>query len=566
MSNVRRLMLVLGCVGVLGIATFHGTAAQKQEQPATEAKEPGAREDKKDEEAYGVRPLTDDKGTKKLAAAQDYIKEESWAKAARILQSLLDAEQDSFVQLPHTAPADNQIPTWVSVKAEANRLLGTLPAKGLQEYEWLYGPVGATLLKEAREKNSDLLLAEAARRFLWTQAGGEAARLLASRHVAAGRLAAAASLFEELLRRQDQGAWSPETLYDATRAFRRAGDKDHAEQTWRRLRDKAEGGKLRIGDQARTVAELEAELDKAPPAPRTADGWPVYRGDAAHSGRGTGDKPFMEKRWAMPTIKEEATKNLVVEQAVKATVNRLQPVLPAFFPIAADGKLIYRSYGALVAADLKTGKVAWEGFPAGALEKLLDPRENKVQWVLQWADAYMKMAKPEMLYENSVVGTLSTDNARVYVVDDLFLPPYSPGIPWNGPMVMPNGRPQQLFGNLSEAASHNRLQAYDLHAGKLRWDISADDKPEEKDGQEAKPASGFRESYFLGPPLPLDGKLCVLIQRDQELRLVCLEPETGAVSWSQALATTQHKLRNYPRTAFVPSETREIQGVMAVLG
>src|SRR5262249_36693554 len=51
-----------------------------------------------------------------------------------------------------------------------------------------------------------------------------------------------------------------------------------------------------------------------------------------------------------------------------------------------------------------------------------------------------------------------------------------------------------------------------------------------------------RDCYFLGPPLPLGGKLYAAVQKGFDLRLLCLEPMTGEVLWSQTLATFRARL------------------------
>jgi len=48
--------------------------------------------------------------------------------------------------------------------------------------------------------------------------------------------------------------------------------------------------------------------------------------------------------------------------------------------------------------------------------------------------------------------------------------------------------------------------------------------------------------YFLGPPLPLGGKLYVLTEKNAELRLVCLDAQSGEPAWMQTLATARDRL------------------------
>jgi outer membrane protein assembly factor BamB len=536
--------------------------------PATAQPPPPPREVQADENTPVIQLPTDGRLKRKLDAAHDYLAEQAWGEAARLLQSLLDAERDSFVagKDPNGKPSV----TTVSVRAEAGRLLATMPPKGREQYEQLYGKAAAALVKEAQDKKDPALLAQTVRRFLYTRAGALALRLLASHHLAAGNLALAANSFAVLLERQEPKEWTAETLYEATLAFRRAGDRAHAAVTWKQLQGKAEGGKLRIGDRTQTLAEWEADLDGSPPPAAGNDkDWPVYRGGPGRSNEGSGDKPFMVKDWAYPTIKEEDTRHLV-DSAVKMAEGRGLPVLPAFSPVAADGKVIYRDYWGLHLRDLHTGKIIWESDSRYSIDRLLsEDGGSKQQYVTTWAQMYLQMARPGVLFENSVVGTLSTDASRVYAVEDLYLPPPNLGMPWNGPVVMPN-QFQHTYGVLRDAVFANTLNAYSLHTGKLVWEDAAATaagergQPDKEKAQPDNPSPGLRpfipdvkppkkekenrderipeEGYFLGPPLPLDGKLYVLKQLNQELRLVCLEPKRGELQWTQPLATLQTKL------------------------
>src|SRR5262249_33862539 len=155
-----------------------------------------------------------------------------------------------------------------------------------------------------------------------------------------------------------------------------------------------------------------------------------------------------------------------IQDAVKAQEGRGHPVLPAFFPIAADGKLVYRSYWGIHAVDIKSGKLAWETESKGSLEKLLKPGAA-FQYVNNWIAQYKNTGKANALYENSATGTLSTDNSLVYAVEDLALAPITNnpynGMPWGGP-GFPQ-QPQPTLGPLTDALYHNKLVAYDLKTG-----------------------------------------------------------------------------------------------------
>jgi outer membrane protein assembly factor BamB len=521
MPSFRRAWVVVCWLG-LPFALALPSWGQGRDEPTAPGKE------KKEEEKPPVIQLpTDARLKKKLAAAGDYINGQSWEGASRILQSLLDTEQDSFVIVPGKDAQGRPTTHEVSVKTEANRLLESLPPRGREHYQLLYGPTAHELFKQATEKKDDELLAQVVSRYGNTPAGLEALPLQAGHAVALGHFARASLLFDQLQVREALSKWSPEAQYAATRAFRRVGDKTRAVATWKELQGRAQQGKLRIGEQTRSVQEWDAELDKAPPPPEMGNDWAVYRGDPARQNRGRGDRPFLEKTWSYPMMREDQTKSLV-GQAIKQAESRLQPVLPAFFPVTVGGRVVYRDYWGVHARDARSGRVLWESDSRYSFDRLVNspPPPAASQNASSWARTYLSVNKPGMFYENSVIGSLSADEDRVYVVEDLYLPPPSIGLVWNVP-AKPN------YGPLSEAVYVNRLHAFSVRSGKLLWDVYArgDDNRE------------VGEAYFLGPPLPLgEGRLYVLQQKDQELRLLCLDAKRGDVRWSQTLATFATKL------------------------
>ncbi len=94
------------------------------------------------------------------------------------------------------------------------------------------------------------------------------------------------------------------------------------------------------------------------------------------------------------------------------------------------------------------------------------------------------------------------------------------------PEALPKGRRpsegQHLFSGvgvnrysseIQDAIQHSRLQTFDLKTnGKLTWELG---NPEEK--------GPLSDCYFLGPPLPLDGLLYLVVEKEQTLSLVCLD-------------------------------------------
>jgi outer membrane protein assembly factor BamB len=482
-------------------------------------------------------------------AREEYIQNEAWSEAANLLQKILDSKEDVFVQVPQKTVNGQERVRWLSAKAEANRLLGTMPDKGLQFYELQDGSAARKLLNEAKAKSDPQLLAEVAQRYFHTEAGAEATDLLGTYHLDRGRPLMAALCYERLLDREGADQLSPLTLFKAALAFRQAGDRANAEtreadapartnftQAWKRLAAKLGREGLRVGDELISLDQLRRELDKAAVAELASPfDWAVFRGNSGRSAKGRGGDPFLENKWRTSLLGEKLnpTAQEWIEKAQHQQQFRPEVMLPAFFPVAACGKLIYRSYSGIHAVDIKTGELLWDSVPfAGSLDALAEM--SKRSEVATWFGQYQQGNYQNILFENSTVGTLSTDGSRAYAVDDLAIPPY-PGYQ-SFTAFGPQGA-VPMSGPLYALAQRSRLLAFDLESGKLVWehgDPGTLDKPMDK--------SDLAGSYFLGPPLPLGGKLYVLTEKNAELRLVCLNAANGEPTWTQTLATARDRL------------------------
>src|SRR5262249_35436127 len=85
--------------------------------------------------------------------------------------------------------------------------------------------------------------------------------------------------------------------------------------------------------------------------------------------------------------------------------------------------------------------------------------------------------------------------------------------------------------DINDAVQHSRLQAFEIANGsfKMKFELGA---PESRDG--------LSDCYFLGPPLPLDGKIYALAEKRQELWLICIDPTPpGKVITMQMLMKTR---------------------------
>jgi outer membrane protein assembly factor BamB/tetratricopeptide (TPR) repeat protein len=416
-----------------------------------------------------------------------------------------------------------------------------MPSEGLEFYRLNQRASSKQLLDKARAESDPTILADVAKRYLYTEAGAEAANLLGTYYLERGQHIPAALMFERLINREGADNLSPATLIKAALAFRRTGDRAKEENAWNQLTEK-HGDRIKLGNRTLAVNDLRDDVEKnfkTLVAAASLYDWSMYGGNPTRSSTANGGTPFLEKRWYLPVIREDATKKLILERTVRTMETRNQPVLPTFFPIAADGKLVYRSFWGVHAVDLRTGKLMWEAPGELTLDRIHDTRRPlpwkgaMVNALNGWVQQYTQTGKMNILFENSMLGTLTTDNQQVYLVDDVAMPPWMGYNPNDGSMGrLPNLGDPKLNGMLQ----HNRLQAYDLKSGKLRWELGG--FGDKKDAG----VNDLNDTYFLGPPLPMHGKLYVLAEKQQELSLVCLDAAKGEVTWRQKLAEARDKI------------------------
>jgi outer membrane protein assembly factor BamB/tetratricopeptide (TPR) repeat protein len=475
---------------------------------------------------------------KKLEAAQDYLEDGNWATATDALQDLLLDDQNYFTKVERNGPEGKKY-VWVSVKSEANRLLSQMKPEGKKFYEDTFGPKAKDMLKEAKETGDIEKLAAVTTFYVNTDAGAEALNLLGTHKLDRGEYGTAALYYDKLINREGSNKLSAVTLYKAAFAFHVSGDQANEKQCWQKLNQLSDGVKL--GNQTRTVSELQAYVAKATnvsDAMALAYGTPWVGGKHDRNAQYPGGPLFFEKIWKVDLFRTSETKdNLARAESVLA--QRGQFALPAFQPITVsymkeDQKksvIVVRSNYGVHAVDMRTGKVVWETASNWSMDRMF--RDNKnVGYLNNWLNTHLSV-RPNILFENSTVGTLSSDGTYVFAVDDLQVPPAQGQQIYDG-----TGRVQPNYGGdgLTEAVASSRLLAFDVATGKLKWELGG--KPK-KDGTKR---DELTESYFLGAPMPLAGKLYVMTEKQQDLRLATIDPNTGNVLQVQTLATARDKM------------------------
>lgn len=589
--HFRRSRTLLG--GVLFLGTLGLTiSAQGQPRieiapvPPLEKPAPNAK-DKKDDRDWteAITLPVEREARNKIEAVQKYlngkeaISPKLWDDIIAVLQGMLADPTDKFVEVSDGAGK----PSKVSVKIEVNRIIGTFNDDGRQFYQRIIGPDAEDKLKRAIEESDMGLMAEVSQRFLHTKAGAEATIRLGTWHLDRGRYQQAARTFKDLLLRNPKDELPPQLLFKAALAYKRQGaDPEFAKaaQKYWDMFEKASGkAKVTFGSKVVEFDQLKAEYDRALVAKGTlfSNEWIVFRGDPTNNGQGKGGTPFLEPRFTYNIINPTDDLNYEtkksgfeiikdrIDKALKQMETKGQAPIPGSFPLASNGKIIFRGYDGIycvaskdnptIDPPLKAGELLWKSNVDMGLWQMIDPLGFRAM-TDTFLNFYNNSGPHSMLFANSLLGTMSHDGNNLYFVDDMAIPPHP--MQFNQ-MNNFDGRPV-TFGQFQDSLYFSRLKALNLETGKLMWKIG-----ERTPNAGNQPAGGapvrettetlLADCLFLGPPLPLGGKLYIVIEKDGDLRLVCLdttklEPSTRQTSpvpslvWSQALGQPNGRLPN----------------------
>src|SRR6516162_7054048 len=196
---------------------------------------------------------------KYIDVAQDCIKGKEWNDAATALQMILDGKEDFYVQIKQRDGHGRESIRWTSGKFEANNLLGTMPAEGLDVYEVRYGGKARGLLDDATKRGDWEQLADVAQRYQHTKAGAEANELLATYVLDRGQFFTAALRFEKILTMKPERVNVTDlTLFKTVLSYQRAGEVKKADEIWKQLEPRLEAkGGLKVGDELVPIAKLQ---------------------------------------------------------------------------------------------------------------------------------------------------------------------------------------------------------------------------------------------------------------------------------------------------------------------
>ena len=484
-----------------------------------------------------------------LDEARRAIEKQQFHPAAQLLQSVLDRDEDFFVEQNFRQDGkdfrdDRDVRG--GVKGVALRLLKALPVEGRAAYELDYGATARDELTAAQEDDDYERIAAVARRFSLTNAGFEAVVVLAARASDCDRPLEAALLLETLrghpVAPQKR---TPALLLNLAACWSRAGRADRSLETLKDLNLLAPGNTLRVG--GRDV-KLFARDEEAPkwlasilgPTTRTSqalvESWTMPGGGPTRNESAVPASPVGGDRWYVSLfehlafdgraefVRQKRTQLeglLAKEQLALRDEGRL--AIPAAQPLVIGDVVVYRTISDVTAVSLHTGELLWRSsLSDGTLTRLwnnrnIETRAGEVRDVNAAVSSSLSSHLRRRLYRDAAAGTLSSDGQTVFALEELDTATST----------------ANLMRGLPDSAIASKLVAYDLAGGRMLWEVGGP--------RGAKPVE-LSGHFFLGPPLPLNGRLYCLAEAQGDLRLLVLEQEsdrsTVRLDWSQTLIAT----------------------------
>lgn len=473
------------------------------------------------------------------------------------LQEILETSEDFF-------DVDQKLVPVGSLLDRVEKLLLDLPPEALDVYRRQYEPLAEQLLKAARSSGvlSDYL--EVARLYPPTEAARSALREGADIAHDIGEPAVAARLRERLLPGVPTGPERTTLLIEISRDWTVSGQPELAQSYVKELSELTRTSPIEFDGKLLTPPETgdAAWLNKvfgpvSTLVPRRSSDW---RGAGGHPRRWA-DGPLVSSiqrgSWSYPLIDRYDTRqfeNLPSSQPikqsrhekmlslVKSLENRfllkrtLAPLTPVLIgaPLVDGNTALVQGLGTVKAIDLRTGQLRWSGvvedntFLYWAYRCFLEETSQA---------GFLDLFLGQRVWLNQTASSLASDGQRVYSISGtgMFgLYPQNMGIPGRGAMPRSELSPP----------NENRLLAYDIQTGLLKWELGGADSTLQIDplGEPADRNPRLAGAYFLGAPLAVEGQLYVMAEERGQTRLFALTPETGDVEWSIPLVNPDNSL------------------------
>ncbi len=399
-----------------------------------------------------------------------------------------------------------------SLKVEAARFALQLEGKAREAYELRMGSEANALLEEALRTMDVAQLDYIRHRFVGTDAGVKAAIVAARVMRDRGAPISAAIRLQPIV---EHGTFvrrfEPELSLLLASCWLEGHERQMARDTLLHLHKTADPKLVRLGDEDVAWFQSDEQVDE------WMDRWlPASRFDIQLAEIAT--PPKFQLAWRIRHGEHEDEANLIKALSDKYRTEGL-PAASVLSPITDDGWVVARSTRRVFGMAPDGGKRMWS-YPSRLGDDLDDDllvvgKDNRR--TLSW----MGQNIHRRLWTDRLYGSMSSDGKRVYLLDRLAMPQvktrYSSmqNVNLPRPLRFPLPDPNQ-----------NRLVALDLNReGAISWIAGGEETSDSK----------LESVFFLSPALPYRDQVYVLVEMQQQIKLVSLDCATGKVQWEQTL-------------------------------
>ena len=467
--------------------------------------------------------------------------------AAQLLGHILESADFSFLVPPKNADENTEKddPSRRTLHQTINDdiidRLRKLPKEARDSYAFQFEPTAKRLLENAVAAGSLDEIQMTARKYFLTTSGASAMLLVGIAQLERGDYAAAFLTLDRLKRLHTS---IPDTLKP-------------------------------ILDQA--LEEVQSHLPKAADQPPSSlpphgisesawleqIGWRIPAGSPDQNSGTQAAAPLLEQNWTVP-IFHRLTLERETEALSRQVRNGDDVYIPASQPLVVGDLFITRMLGETIAVDTNSGKRLWIAseleyrFPEGVN---IPPRPMYA--------AYNSTTTLRLFFwHDRISQQLSSDGERIFSIDEHILhghylaaAAFGRGIP-----NLPGGGEDRRYD------PGNTLTARDLKTGRILWQVGKfpyvqkyldafyASKPRNVPAGQVNideplftnDENALKETWFLGAPLPLQGKLYVIGETNGVFQLFVLESQTGRLIAQQPFAQSTASLsvntvrRTYP--------------------
>ncbi len=466
-------------------------------------------------------------------ASNTAVRQADWKHAVELLQRLLDSPEDAVYRAKGGR--------WESLRTAASRQLGQAPAEILTDYERQYGGLAEQLWSEAHRSGRIDAIVEVATRFLHTTAGRKAANFLAHWHFDRAEFALAVRWFSDLDAIQTVESRDLRWRLKAAYAARQASP-DQMRHFLNPVLADPRAEAINLGGRTVSAADGWSHLPgQSPQRTPVLNHWPQLFGTAARVGIAAGNPPLLKPEWTTPLTANAALRRRL-DWILQDLEDSQQTPMMVGMPLVLGDKVAFRDLRGVRMVDAATGKTLWATSEGLSPERILSGIRSDETGDEDFPNGDGFMPNPDdeysgasaefhplvsHLFRDATIGLISSDARQLYALEDVAtLTRSQQGHQWDG-----EGEPVDPFG----ANWHsNRLTAYSLETGRRRWSIGG--------GEGKDPQGSLVGCFFLGAPVADGDDLLIVGALGEEIRLLALDPASGALKWSQLLAYADTKI------------------------